>query len=231
MSVLTSLGIIVFAMLILSFMQLVPGVFALFSHYAFGKYSKTKASNLSLFFIFGVEFLTTILFIIIYFILMALYPMLPNPDLILWILCGIFIALSIASLLFYFRKGTGTKLFISRKLAKSFITRSASIKKRSDAFILGLTSTIPELIFTLPIYTISALEIMNIGETPITRALLVFLFIIATIATILTLFLRSNNHNLADYLKFRLQNKNFFRFFIAISYLIIAILIITGILL
>ena len=230
MRVFTSLGIIVFSMLILGSMQLVPGVFSIFAHYAFGKYSQKKASDLTLFFVIGAELIATIIILLVYFLIMALSDTIEDLSIAIWILCGILCSLSLASALFYFRKGAGTKLFIPRSLSKNLTTKAQLVKNRSDAFILGIISIIPELIFTLPVYFIASLEIMKIGNTPISRAVLLFLIIISVILPTVILYFRSKNYNLADYLKFRFKNKNFFRCAIIASYLAIVILILLEIL-
>jgi len=229
MSVLTSLGIIAFSMLILMSLQLIPGIFALVSHYAFGKYTAKKASNLALFFIIGVEAALAITIIITYLTLTTVYTKISNIDILIWILCGITIALSFITFFLYYRKGDGSKLFISRSLANNLDQRARSVKKSSDAFVMGLLAPFPELIFTIPLYVISSICIMEIGGTALERAGLVSLFVFLTIVPILFYYLLSNHHNLANYLRFRLKYKQFFRIFISIMYFFLAIFIMIGV--
>ena len=161
MSVFTSLGIVVIAMLIITFLKLVPGIFALFYHYASGKYSAKKTADLSIFFIIGAETFPVLIFSIINFFLCGLS--FANLDitntLFLWLISGLLIGLGFAFLFFYFRRGRGTKLFISRKTAKNFDEKAKNVKTRSDAFFLGLMSGAPELPFTLPLYLIVFVEL------------------------------------------------------------------------
>jgi hypothetical protein len=230
MSVFASVGILILAMLIMVLLQLSPGIFLLFSHYASGKYSRRKASDLSLFFIFGAETCIALVFLSIYFILTALYlyPIDFQNDFLIWIIAGIFIAIGLIFPFCYFRKGRGTKLFVTRHLATAFNKKASSAKSRSDAFILGFISTIPELLFTLPIYTLTALEIMELGSNPPLRGLLILVFILVSIAPLLvTHVFMDFGHNLVEIEKFRVRNKNFTRFFISLIYFLIAILIIT----
>ena len=67
MNVFASIGIVLLAMLIMASLQLVPGVFALFFHYALGKHSLKKASGLGLFFILDAEIISAFLFTLIQF--------------------------------------------------------------------------------------------------------------------------------------------------------------------
>ena len=102
MSVFVSIGIVILAMLIMASLQLVPGVFALFHHYACGKYSAKKASTLCLFFILGSEIIAAFLFITAIYIadILFLNDLDPRNNVLTWISAGVLIALSIASFFF-----------------------------------------------------------------------------------------------------------------------------------
>lgn len=226
MSVFTSLGILILSMLILAFLQLSPGIFSLLFHYASGKYSRNKASDLAIFYIFGVETITATIFLIIYFIFCALASFSIDFDLLTIPFCLVLIFYSAFCLLFYFKKSPGTKLFIPRSLAKKFDQKAKSVKNRSDSFVLGAISTVPELFITIPIYCISAIEIMKIGETPLIRATFVILLILSSILQqIIMHFLKHFHFSLADFQKFRTKNKLFFRIFLAFLLFLLAILI------
>ena len=230
MSVLTPVGIIVFSMLIAAFLQLVPGIFLIFSHFVTGKYSKNKASDLTAFFIFGVETATITMFLATYAILCSASSIIDSTA-FAWIAAGIFIALSLITLTLYFRKGRGSRLFISRSFAKSIRTKVTTVKSRSDAFFLGFFSIVPELFFTLPIYFACSVAIMQLAPTSFGRAGLIVLFALTSIAPLLILHAFSRTHTTADFIRFRFQNKSFFRFALSLFYLFLAILIILGVLL
>ena len=69
MSVLTAVGILLLSMLVLAVLQLVPGIFLLFSHFTRGKYSRVHANDLNIFFIIGVETAIVLVFLSLYAIL------------------------------------------------------------------------------------------------------------------------------------------------------------------
>lgn len=215
-------------MLIVVSLKLIPGIFGLFYHYASGKYSEKKVSDLSIFFIFGVETLPVIIFLLAnlllnFFIFTNLNP---SGDIFLYIAIGLLISLCIAFFLFYFRRGRGTKTFISRKTAKNFDTRAKNIKTRSDAFILGFISGFPELIFTLPLYII---VLINISKNYIITNTVSFILLLFALSTVIPLFFLyayfRNGNNLANFERLRIKNKTFFRIFIPLLYLLIAFLI------
>ena len=231
MSVFTSLGILVTAMLIMALLQLTPGIFLLFRHYASGKYSARKASDLALFFILGVETAVVILFLSLYFIISTINTVLTNLDneIFYWFMCSIFTILCFAFLFCYFRKSIGTKLFISRSFAKKLDHRAKTVKSRSDAFMLGTTSVIPEIIFTIPIYIICIIIISSITAEPIIRSALIILFAISAIVPLIIYNIAFNSdHHLASLAKYRFKNKIFIRFFVSFLYLLLPIFIIIG---
>ncbi|MBR3229049.1 hypothetical protein IKF67_02355 [Candidatus Saccharibacteria bacterium] len=222
------MGIVVCAVLIVALMQLIPSIFLLFSHYTSGKYSKNKASDLVLFFTLGVESMTVLMIAVIYFVLNALFSHLSiNNNIWAWVWSGILIALAILYFVFYFGKSDGTRLFISRKCAKNFQHKITTVKKRSDAFVLGLVSVIPETVFTLPVYVVLILKIMLVGENPFARAGLIILAVLIVLLPLAVIrVVLDSGRNLADVQKYRVKNKTFLKFVVGILYIILAILII-----
>lgn len=232
MNVLASIGIVILAMVIMASLQLIPGVFALFFHYAIGKYSLRKASTLSLFFILGTEIISALLFISAFYVSYTLFlnDLNPRNNVLTWIFIGIFIALSIACLFFYFRhphSKEDTELFIPRKLAYSLNSRAKSIRTPSDAFVLGALSNICELPITLPLYIITATEIMYMHTEYFADDLMTILYILASTIPLIHLYYSFRlGRNLATIQRTRIKDKIFHRFTISLSFLTIAILII-----
>ena len=95
-------------------------------------------------------------------------------------------------------------------------------------FTLGFISILPELFFTLPIYFLSSLEIMQLGDSPLLRGFLILIFILIAIAPLIATHVYLDfGHNFVEIAKFRIRNKNFNRFFISSLYFLIAIIVIT----
>ena len=231
MSVLTSLGVLILTMLSLAFFQLVPSVFSLFLHFTSGRYSKFKTSDLAVFFILGTETFTVFILLFIYFLLFnspSLFWIIDN-SVFSWLIAGILAALGILIFTLYYRRHSRTELFISRKLARSLQARAKTIKTRSDAFAPGFTSALPEFAFTLPLYIVSTITIMQFNSNAFTRAGIIILFALFAILPLLIIFFLFNTgHTLADSLRFRTRNYHFLRICLALFYFLIAILIISG---
>ena len=229
MSVFTPIGILLFGSLIVAFSGLTSGVFLILFHSLLGRMSRRRASDFALFYIFGVEITLTLILFLLYLIfnVSLSFSTIYNSDIFNWILAGLFVLLGILYPAFYFRSGRGTKLFISRSTAEHFRRKADSVKSRSDAFMLGLCSLIPDLLFTAPALVVIALTITHLGFTPPARAGLLLLFVLISICPLLLLHLCfTSGRNLADLLRFRFKNKNFFRLLVTLFYFLIALLII-----
>lgn len=223
MSIFTSVGIVILVMLIQALLQLTPGVFAIWYHYALGKNSKNKTLELSGYFTAGVEFVVAIFMIVIYLTTLTI----PNDDLANLILAGISIAMSLFVFFKYYRKGRGTELFISRQCANNLYKKARSARKKSDIFVLGVVAYLNELFLTLPLLIILAMQ-----TTFFTTSQQIVFFIMYILAAIMPICIIRNgflhDKNLADIQKMRVKNKNFYRIFIGFAYITIAILIIVS---
>lgn len=221
-------------MFIQGFLELSPGLFAIFYHHALGKTSLKKADDRSLSFILGVEICTAAIFLITY---LAVSFFAVQRDFMntafLWIMAGIFLLEAIVSFFFYFKKSkkhgkNSTALFISRPTAKNLEHHAKTAKNRSDTIILGFITTALELFFTLPLYIICSVEILNVSATSGFVFIIAYI-VIATIPlfTIRTLF--RTDRNLAEIQRFRVKKKPYTRLVISLSYLALSILtFITG---
>ncbi len=228
MSVFISIGILILSMLILFFLQFAPGVFALTYHYALGKYSKNRASFLTLFFIVGIEVISACIFLSTYFLISTLFfaGFQPETSVLTWILAGILIALSFLAFFYYYCPGAGTKSFISQKYSNGFKYSAKTIKTKSDAFVLGVVSSVSEFIYTFPLYVLASAEIIRLNLYGITINLFAFLFVLAPLLPLFIIrYKYQAGYNLADIIKTRTKNKSFTRFILSFNYLIIAILI------
>ena len=229
MSILIAIGTIILSVLIMSFLSLVPGTFALFSHYSYGRFSKKRATDLSFFFIMGTEIMASCIFFSTFIMVAVFIADTPNVDTsaMTWIFASILIILSISSLLFYFRPGKGTELFISRKFARTIDHHAKTVKTPSDAFVLGALCGTPELLFTVPLFIVTSTEILQLSTTHPMSTLLTLIYIVVPIVP---LFIHRwqflHDQNLAEIQRSRENNKMFTRIILCVSYLIIAILLI-----
>ncbi len=223
MSIFISGVILVLVALILACMQLVPGVFILFYHYALGKNSAKKAHGLSPYFILGYVVFLVATWFIVHNLIFSIFYHLEDTSIkfFSWALAGILLAESILSFLFYYRKGKFTELFISRPVAKALDVHAQNSKTRTDAFTLGFLSGVPELIFTFPLFAISSTALMKINPLFRASALILSLLIII-LPFVYLVYLFHFDHNLAEIERLRIRFKPIFRLTICLGFLALA---------
>lgn len=215
-------------MLIQGFLQVGPGVFAVFYHHALGKTTAKKADDQSLSFILGTEIATAVFFLITYFI--VTFFVAENNFLnstFLWIMAGLFFALGVFSFFCYFKLGkknkNTTKLFLTRHTAENFLYHATHNKNRTDTIILGFLAATAEIVFTLPLFVISSVEILDLSP----RFNFVFIIAYIVVATVPLFTVRTlfrTGHNLAEIERLRVKRKLLFRIVISVSYIALGVL-------
>lgn len=135
-----------------------------------------------------------------------------KTPLVLWaVLCGAVVGVGISVWLFYFRDQKGTSLWLPRGLARYLSTRSKATTHAAEAFGLGLTSVITELIFIFAPLLVAALVLIRLS--PELQLLGVLLYTFVSLAPLLLVWvLVSGGHTLARIQKWRESNKLFLQF-------------------
>ncbi len=232
MNIVAPVGIVILATLILAFLQLEPGVFALFLHYGSGKFSHRKRSLLTTFFMLGVETVSAGLFIcaLLFVNFLFTYTFRPGVAFPTWVFVAIFLILAIVSLLCYYRPGrnAGSALFIPRQCAAALENYAAKANTRSDAFILGVLSGVLELPFSLPLHLVSALAILKLSVQWPPVLILAFLFVLVPLIPLFLIRYKFRvGFNLADVIRARIRDKHLVRLVLCLSYAAIALLLVT----
>ena len=215
MSIFTSLGILLMVVLIQSILQLAPGVFAHFYHYASGKYSTKKARLLSPFFILGIIITNILMFV-------TVFCLVEDSEILRAAMAGVFVALALVSGAFYYRRGAGTRLYIPRILARAMIHGTQKVKGASDAFVFGVLAGFSEIIFTLPLAIMVVLQVRTFDSLIIQVGLTVLDIALSLTPVIIVAVIYRTGGNLADIIRFRVRNKNFNRAMLFFLFLLLA---------
>lgn len=163
MDILTSLAIVGLAALIHASFQVSISVLTLLSGHAIGaKKSNARLLALTSSYMAGAAVMT--LLVLSFVALLFLHFFGTAVPLLVWaIVCGLVLGIGIAVWLFYYRKGReGTELWIPRSFALHLHDRSKATHNSAEAFSLGLTTVIAELLFIIPSITIAALVIIDL---------------------------------------------------------------------
>ena len=212
MDTFTSLAIVGFAALIHASFQLSVSVLTLLSGHAIGsKSSHARVIKLTTSYTTGAGVMTLLLLSFASLLFLDIFG--TQAPLIVWALvCGLVLGIGIAVWLFYYRRGTkGTELWIPRGFAKYLTDRSKKTSHSAEAFSLGITSVIAELIFIIPTVAIAALVLIELPS--------VWQLVGIGIYTVISLFglfivwsLIGRGRSLARIQKWRTDNKRFLQF-------------------
>lgn len=212
MDILTSLSIVAFAALIHASFQLSVSVLTLLGGHAIGaKKSHARVLRLTTSYTVGAAIMT--LLVLAFTALIFLHVFGPATPLIVWALVsGLVLGIGIAVWLFYYKPGTqGTELWIPRALAKFLTERSKKTHQGAEAFSLGLTSVIAELVFIIPTIAIAALVLIDLP--PVWQLAGIGIYtVISLLGLIIVWALIGSGRSLARIQKWRTENKRFLQF-------------------
>ena len=212
MDTVSSLAIVAFAGLIHASFQLSVSMLSLMSGHAIGaKRSHAKLMRLIGGFIFGAGVMTMLLISFASLVLLHVFDGNAAPE-IAWVLgCGLLLGVGVAVWLFYYRRQSGTTLWIPRGVASYLSERTKVTKRSAEAFGLGLTSIFSELLFIVAPVVVSALVIIHLA--PVWQLVGIGIY---TAVSLLSLFVVSvlvgSGHKLSAVQKWREKNKNFLQF-------------------
>jgi hypothetical protein len=207
----SSLAIIAFAALIHASFQLSVSMLTLLSGHAIGsKTAHSKLLRLTNGFLLGVGVMTMLIISFIAFVFQHTFG--SEIPLVAWaISCGLLLGLGIAVWAFYYRKEKGTSLWLPRGIARYLSDRTKATKHSAEAFGLGLSSVIGELIFVFAPMVISALVLVRLE--PIWQLAGIALYTVVSLLSLLIVNgLVGSGHKLSRIQKWRETNKRFLQF-------------------
>jgi hypothetical protein len=208
---LNSSAIIIFAALIHASFQLSVSMLTLLSGHAIGsKAAHGRLLRLTNGFFFGVAVMTMLLLSFAAFVFQRSFG--SEVPLMAWAVgCGLLLGLGIAVWAFYYRRQEGTSLWLPRGMARYLSERTKATKQTAEAFGLGLSSVIAELIFIIAPIVISALVLITLEPiwqlTGIAVYTLVSLLSLAIVNALI-----GSGHKLSQIQKWREKNKRFLQF-------------------
>lgn len=206
-----SFAIVAFAALIHASFQLSVSMFTLLSGHAIGsKTAHKKLVRLTSAFLLGATVMTMLLLAFTCFVLQNIFT--NTTPAVLWaISSGLLFGLGAAVWLFYYRKEEGTSLWLPRAVARYLSERTKATKQTAEAFGLGLSSIMGELLFILAPLLVSALVLMRLE--PIWQLAGIGLYTVTSLLSLLIVYsLVGSGHKLSRIQKWREGNKRFLQF-------------------
>ncbi len=221
MEYLIPLSIVALAAAIHASFQLSISTLTLMSGHSLGKkQSQSRLVSLLGGFLFGVIVMTTLVFTALMYATETAFGGLAVPSVVWAAVCGILFGLGVAVWLFYYRKGSGTMLWLPRKMTAFLSNRSKQTKNSAEAFSLGMASVAGELLFIIAPVAVAVLVASMLS--PMLQIASLLLYVAISVSSIVVVAaLVGSGHKISRIQKWRESNKRFLQFMAGTSLLIL----------
>lgn len=212
MDIPSSLAIVSLAALIHASFQLSVSVLTLLSGHAIGsRRSNARLLRLTSSFIFGAGLMTILLLSSLSLVLLHFFGT-NTPDVVWSMACGLLVGIAISVWTLYYRRDkSGTKLWIPHNIARYLSQRTKSTKLSVEAFGLGLSSVIGEILFIIAPLLMASLVLIQLP--PMWQLTGIVIYTIVSLLSLLIVWVMiSSGHSLGQIQKWRESNKHFLQF-------------------
>jgi len=211
MDIFCSIAIISLAALVHASFQLSVSVLTLLSGHTIGfKRSQVKLIRLTTSFVIGAGIMTILLLMSLSFLLHYYFSQ-EIPQIIWSSACGLLFGVALSIWLFYYHREKGTILWVPRSIAHYLTERTKKTKLSGEAFGLGLSSVIGEILFIIAPLFISALVIVQLSSFWQLIGISIYTFI-SMLSLLIVWVLIGSGHSLGRIQKWRESNKYFLQF-------------------
>ncbi|MDB5165331.1 MAG: hypothetical protein JWM00_221 [Candidatus Saccharibacteria bacterium] len=212
MNTLDAFIIIGVAALIHASFQLGVSVLTLLGSHTIGKNrSHAKLLRLTGSYLIGTAVMTMLLVSMVSLTLLNFFPTGDVSPLIWAITCGLLIGLGVAVWAFYYRREQGTSLWLPRGLASYLAERTKATHLSGEAFGLGLSSVIAELLFIVGPILLASLALVQLPPVWQLVGVAGYTFI-SLLSLLIVAGLIGSGHKLSQIQKWREDNKYFLQF-------------------
>lgn len=223
--IIASFAIVLLAAAIHASFQLSISVLTLLSGHALGRKSAhRRLLRLVGGFTTGVATMTILLLSFVAFTLSVILPS-PTHPLIWAASCGALIGVGISVWLFYYRdQHESTSLWIPRSFARYLGDRSKSSKIAAEAFGLGMTSVVGELLFVFAPIIVAALILIRLTPDMQLAGVLIY-GIVSLLPMAIVAMLIASGHKISRIQRWRESNKRFMQFSAGAGLIVLSIYI------
>ncbi len=200
-------------------LQLELGALLLLYHASLGKHVRKKTKSLVTSYISGIGMLVLMSLAATTFVLDRTFGKALYPEEMM-IVVGMLVALAIAAWFFYYRTGRSTELWLPRVVAKFIDKRAKLTNSNTEAFSLGMLTSLAEMPFTLVLMIVAANSILSLSLPYQMLAIVIYTIITIIPPVILRLAIRKGQ-NVVDVQRWRVKNKMFFRILTGVGFLVL----------
>lgn len=143
------------------------------------------------------------------------------PPLVWAMACGFLLGLCAAVWIFYYRREPGTSLWIPRGLARYLVGRTKATHITAEAFSLGMTSVLAELLFIAGPVVVTALLLIEL-DPHIQLAGLAIYAATSLLPFLVVAVLIANGYSIGKIQRWRSNNKGFLQFIAGCGLVVLA---------
>ena len=204
-------------------LQLGLGAFLLLYHASLGKHIRQKTRNVVDSYTAGVGTMVFIMLGAMAFILAGYFgkPLYAEE---LLIVVAMLVAIAIAVWAIYYRRGRSTELWLPRAVARFIHQRAKNTSSNTEAFSLGLLTSLAEMPFTLVLVVVAANSLLAL--VPIQQVLAVALYtVVAILPLVVTRLLIRRGSTVVDVQRWRAKNRTFLKVMTGVGFVVLAIFV------
>ena len=143
----------------------------------------------------------------------------------LLIVVAMLVAIAIAVWAIYYRRGRSTELWLPRAVARFIHQRAKNTSSNTEAFSLGLLTSLAEMPFTLVLVVVAANSLLALP--PIQQVLAVALYtVVAILPLVVTRLLIRRGSTVVDVQRGRAQNRTFLKVMTGVGFVVLAIFVV-----
>ena len=142
----------------------------------------------------------------------------------LLIVVAMLVAIAIAVWAIYYRRGRSTELWLPRAVARFIHQRAKNTSSNTEAFSLGLLTSLAEMPFTLVLVVVAANSLLAL--VPIQQVLAVALYtVVAILPLVVTRLLIRRGSTVVDVQRWRAKNRTFLKVMTGVGFVVLAIFV------
>ncbi|MDN5819719.1 MAG: hypothetical protein L0H38_03130 [bacterium] len=134
-----------------------------------------------------------------------------NFLLLMTVTCGLLMGLGLSVWIFYYRRGSGTVLWLPRGMAGYLTKRAKKTDRSSEAFSLGMTTVIAELLFTFGPLLIAGITLLQLPNLWQLSGIGIY-GVVSVLSLLVVGGIVGSGHRLSGVQKWREKNKRFLQF-------------------
>lgn len=200
-------------------LQLELGALLLLYHASIGKHVKKRTKQLVSSYISGIGMLIFLLLATVAFLLDRYFGGALYAEEITIVVIMLF-AIAVVAWVFYYRRGRSTELWLPRSVARFIDKRAKITSSNTEAFSLGVLTSLAEMPFALVLLVVAANSILRLPALHQLIALALYTLITILPSIIFRLAVRKGQ-TVVQVQRWRVKHKTFFRILTAVGFVVL----------